>query len=201
LSGSYLIPPTDSDKREYGAILPNGHFVRHLNFFFDTYLQDWVDQNRPVHVFHSTAYYKHPHERPMTNKLYRGSDLVFDIDGDITPQGKNGDRLQQVEAAKLHMTRLVEYCTEQLQADPDTFHIVFSGNRGYHLHVRDSRFRNWSKEQRQKLIHDLKDQGIIVDPKVTADTHRLIRLEGSTHGKTGLTVTAVSMNEMQGWGL
>src|SRR2546426_1145649 len=69
-----------------------------------------------------------------------------------------------LDAAKDHAARLIRLLTEDFSVQPSAITTYFSGNRGYHLHVHDSR----------------------VDPSVTTDIHRVFRMPGTLHGSTGL---------------
>lgn len=73
----------DISKREFGT----GHFnskisQRHLSFTtlesFNTYLKT----NTPFYVSYSTSYFKFPDRRPMENKIWEGSDIVYEFDSD-----------------------------------------------------------------------------------------------------------------------
>jgi DNA primase small subunit len=48
--------------------------------------------------------------------------------------------------------------------DPKTIELVFSGGRGYHVHVKDIAFRGWGSAERRELIDYV--CGIGIDPSV-----------------------------------
>jgi len=53
--------------------------------------------------------------------------------------------------------------TEELGIDQKQIAIVFSGGRGYHVHVKDLAFRSWGSAERRELIDYV--CGIGIDPK------------------------------------
>ena len=75
-------------------------------------------------------------------------------------------------------------------------HISFSGSKGFHLIAKDPNRDLFAepdpklreekvREQRKELLQRVLDAGHPVDPVVTADTRRIIRLPGTIHGSTG----------------
>ena len=56
---------------------------RHIGFDSPEGLQQILTRSSPPHsCFHSTAYYDRPSEYKMSEKGWRGADLIFDLDGD-----------------------------------------------------------------------------------------------------------------------
>ena len=246
----------------------------------------------------------------MVEKDWKGADLIFDLDADHLPE------MQDVIGGKITFAQLMEYIKEQTSRlvndvllgnfglSENELMIVFSGGRGYHVHVRNpdvltlpsgarrefadyltgkgldlnkilidagytkeypirgkglerknipfsklpkddskgwqgiiskfineklDKLREMEKEERKKEIKDigipkdvlnlkdnneeafnnipefakknfvkfaLKETAIHPDEPVTGDIHRLIRLPGSLHGKTGLVVKTLSRKEL-----
>ena len=52
------------------------------------------------------------------------------------------------------------------------------------------------KTWKKIALYGLKSQTAAVDTVVTTDIHRLIRLPGTLHGKTGLKVTKISLDDL-----
>jgi hypothetical protein len=86
--------------------------------------------------------------------------------------------------------------------------ISFSGSKGFHLFYNDPNRDLFSienakdrelavKENRNKLLHEVLLAGFKVDPRITADTRRIIRLPGSIHGKTGLLCHRISLETLE----
>ncbi len=260
--------PRDLESREW-AFVPLENFPefvmhRHMSFSSDLELRAHILSNIPAHVYYSSAYYADP-SAEMDKKGWRGADLIFDIDADHMPK-------KSLKAAKLEVFKLVKILTEDFGVSEDDLEVVFSGRRGYHVHVYDERFRYIGSAERREIVDYLTLNGIknlesrqmeriarcvakfisnairdgriermcsgeeevvsmlkgmlkdiaggnlsilpecirerainhcrarltvYVDPPVTADVKRLIRLPNSLHGKTGLRVTPIKLDELE----
>jgi hypothetical protein len=86
--------------------------------------------------------------------------------------------------------------------------ISYSGGKGFHLIFRDNDRTLFSipdpKERedavrtaRQDLLRRVLDRGFPVDPTVTSDTRRIIRLPGSLHGTTGWVCTRITREQLK----
>jgi len=58
--------------------------------------------------------------------------------------------------------KLLVMLTGELGINPKTIELVFSGGRGYHVHVKDIAFRGWGSSERRELIDYV--CGIGIDP-------------------------------------
>jgi DNA primase small subunit len=58
--------------------------------------------------------------------------------------------------------KLIAMLTEEFGMDKKSIALVFSGGRGYHVHVRDIAFRSWGSAERRELIDYV--CGIGIDP-------------------------------------
>jgi len=124
--------------------------------------------------------------------------IVFDID--VAPLSlKNLEKAQRI-AIELHNYLQSDLTIEFLSAS-------FSGSKGFHLFYLDlerEKFAIEDPKQREEGVRDHRKQlltrviedGFEVDPRVTADTRRIIRLPGSIHGTTGYQCTAVSLEQI-----
>jgi len=85
--------------------------------------------------------------------------------------------------------------------------ISYSGGKGFHLILRENDRTLFSipepreredavRASRQELLHRVLEQGFPVDPTVTADTRRIIRLPGSLHGTTGWACTRITREDL-----
>ena len=219
--------PRDFESREW-AFVPLEHFPefvmrRHIAISSELDLKAYVIENVPAHVYYSTAYYSDP-SAEMDKKGWLGADLIFDIDADHMPR-------PSLKAAKLEVLKLVKILTDDFGVDENDIEVVFSGRRGYHVHVYDERFRELESAERREIVDYLTLTGlkggkqmerikncaeklrskygdrafeicssklrVHIDPPVTADIKRLIRLPNSLHGKTGLRVTPVSIDRLE----
>lgn len=170
--------PPRIEYREF-AFVKNGHFFRHRAFWHIRDLRAFLVSFAPEEVFFSGAYYQHPGIVPMDEKKkYRiGSDLIFDIDCDML-------LTQTVEEAYFYALKLVDIM-RHVYGFKDVL-LVFSGRRGYHVHVQDFDAIRLNLDARREIVDALTanpDSSYVVpiDPVVTGDMSRVIRLPGSLY--------------------
>jgi len=181
------IPPFFQN-REFG-IFKGGMVIRHLFFRDMPALRKYIIEMQPDHVYFSAAKYQYPHNNSLTmQKYWIGSDLVFDIDCDhLTPP--------TIQEAKKHALKLYSILINDFGFKRLLF--VFSGGRGYHIHVQDECIQKCKSDERREIADcflfeilpgtmNYNEKRIGIDAPVTCDVHRLIRLPGSLHGKTML---------------
>jgi len=78
-NNSYIETPARIDEREFGYMQFNNGMIRHLRFKNKNELQALLLKEIPSDVYCSCAYYANP-TLPMQEKVFRGADLIFDID-------------------------------------------------------------------------------------------------------------------------
>lgn len=219
-----LYEPREFERREWAFVplerFPQFVMNRHLAFESYDDLRRFVLDNVPAHAYYSSAYYEDP-SAEMERKGWLGADLIFDIDADHLPK-------RTLKRAKLEVMKLVRILTTDFGVSERDLEIVFSGRRGYHVHVYDDRFRWLDSAERREIADYLTLTGLNVkrmsrmgmritrcvemgmdedrcksklavhiDPPVTADVKRLIRLPYSLHGKTGLIVMPVDLDGLE----
>ena len=277
-SNCKLFTPREIERREWAFVsvnaLPNFLMNRHLSFSNEIELKGYLIKNPPLHAFFSSAYYEKPDADKMDEKGWLKADLIFDIDADHIPKGS-------LEKAKKQVIRLYDILEEDFGCKD--MQIVFSGSRGYHIHVYDEEFLSLDSRERKELVdyfqlkslsfnkslprtpqymrisecmakslENLVKKGkaekffnirkktaeklkeiisrkrdeiysgkfsslprsvikklpnlfskcvefrrIYIDPPVTSDVKRLIRLPNSIHGKSSLRVTPISRDEIE----
>jgi DNA primase small subunit len=139
------------EKREFGI----GDFgkkiaKRHIAFLSDAELNTFLSAEAPLYISHSVAYYEFPDATPMEKKNWLGAELVFDLDAESTDA-------ETMERTKGDLLRLIEILKDDFGARD--YLINFSGNRGYHLHVRDRGFLSMLSDDRKKIIGYIKGEG------------------------------------------
>ena len=251
-------------------------FIMRRHIAFDSYieLRGFILKNVPLHIYYSSAYYEKPDAENMEAKGWKRADLIFDIDADHLPNGS-------LKEAKRQIKTLYDILEDDFGCKD--MEIVFSGSRGYHLHVHDDDFLELGSAERREIVdyllltdfkfsrelpesrqtlriaeimakkiyeaaksgkvrevfpnvspkrekmltasaeevfervkrldfsdfpksldralsklfnEALEKVKVQVDPPVTADVKRLIRLPGSLHGKTGLRVCKIERDEI-----
>lgn len=159
-----MVAPSSIEQREWGFVLfspgyPEIHMRRHIGFTGREDLFAYLKNLVPAHVFYSSAYYEQPDAPTMKDKRWCGADLIFDLDADHIMRGPYDVMLARV---KEETGKLLAMLTDEFGIDPKTIDVVFSGGRGYHVHVKDIAFRGWGSTERRELIDYV--CGIGIDP-------------------------------------
>ena len=128
---------------------------RHKSFMSSWEINDYLKTMAPAHAFHSAAYYMHPSAPTMNEKGWNGADLIFDLDADHLPikWTNYGDMLQKT---KEELLKLIGFLREDFAIAEDDIEIVFSGGRGYHIHVRDSKLIGLGSPERREIVDYVK---------------------------------------------
>jgi len=161
-----LVAPSSLEQREWGFVLFNPHsdgmrMRRHIGFSGRDELFQYIKNLIPQHTYYSTAYYEKPDAGTMADKGWCGADLIFDLDADHIMRGPYDQMLARV---KEETGKLIAILINEFGMDPRIIELVFSGGRGYHVHVKDIAFRGWGSEERRELIDYV--CGIGIDPTV-----------------------------------
>ncbi len=134
-------------------------------------LRSFLAREVPRHVYYSSAYYRHPAEPTMAAKEWLGADLIFDLDADHLRGAESLPYAAQLDLVKRRLVRLVDdFLFGDFGIDPASTQIVFSGGRGYHVHVREDRFLPLSSPERRELVDYVLGTG--VDPMRAVRTAR-----------------------------
>ncbi len=183
-------PPPEVERREFGYSLTFGTKIEKRHVSFDSKgLRRFLQEKAPFYISYSVGYFKFPSERPMENKIQLGSDLVFEFDADevglfsdkdlwrcekcgkifskpgthcgvplkpiLFPDPVRDERLREMVASLVE-----EFLIGELGVDKKYISINFSGDRGYHIHIRDPSLRDLPKEARVELAEYVTGQSI-----------------------------------------
>ena len=159
-----LVPPPSLGQREWGFVLftagsADMRMRRHIGFTDRGEMESYILNLIPQHTYYSTAYYEKPDAGTMADKGWSGADLIFDLDADHIVRGAYDVMLARV---KEETEKLIAILTDEFGMDRKAIALVFSGGRGYHVHVRDLAFRSWGSAERRELIDYV--CGIGIDP-------------------------------------
>jgi DNA primase small subunit len=164
--------PPDPVRREWAFMFPGRMMERHKAFPTVEALRATVRSQAPAHLFYSSAYFDRPGEPVMGKKGWRGADLFFDLDLDpmsVPPEQRTYEALLkriQEETRKLLDFLLDDFALKSVTA-------VFSGQKGYHLHVRDPEVIPLSGPGRREIVDYITATGLELEGSV------LYREEGS----------------------
>jgi len=150
------------ERREFGFGFEKKIDFRHKRFSTNSELRSYIISNVPFYISYSVAHYTAPEAKPMKNKAMVDSDLVFDIDVHGCKNHPDefvcGECLQK---AKEDVVRLVEdFLVPDFGVAKKDVGINFSGNRGYHVHVGDERYRGLGVKERREIVNYLNGFGI-----------------------------------------
>lgn len=146
------------EKREFGIGNNKKIDARHLNFVNISELKNYLALNPPLFVSHSTACYEFPGATPIQRKNWLYADIVFDLD--IHADGKYG-AYAKLEGMKKDVERLVnDFIINDFGIKKEFVMINFSGNRGYHIHVRDPKYIKIGGEERRELVDYIMGTGL-----------------------------------------
>jgi len=149
-----LAMPERFAKREFGFMFFDRQFVmRHLGFPTRASLKKYLVAQVPAHAYHSCAYYETPDAPTMVEKKWLGADLIFDLDADHVEGTKGLSYEQMLEKVKEEVIRLIDgFLLGDLGFDEEELKIVFSGGRGYHVHINSPRVIKLTSHERREIV-------------------------------------------------
>jgi len=163
------VEPRASDEREWAFISFGGGMVRHKSLLDLGSLDTWLADTKPQHVYYSSARYDRPEAQAMSDKGWRGADLIFDLDADHLRDASPDDTYAEMLAkCKDALFRLLEFVEGDLGFE-DTL-VVFSGGRGYHVHVYDDRAQNLGSDERREIVDYVKGTGFRAEHAFSGET-------------------------------
>jgi hypothetical protein len=193
-----LSPVSDLSHRHFRILLPRGTFFKIPDRITSAaILQDWLTRYRPSDVYYSTSCWLSPENlgrregTPLSDNIFLHSDIVFDID-------RSPFSCANLEIARQETVRLLAFC--QNEGLPVKY-IAFSGSKGFHVICTDTvryaasdpRIReDMAKARRKEILGRVLAENIGVDPKITPDTRRIIRVPGTINSKTGFVCTVLT---------
>ncbi len=165
--------PPDAAMREWGYVpwtsSPGATYVRHNDLLDMGTLSSFLARERPRHVYFSAGRYDEPGAKTMDEKGWQSSDLIFDLDADHLPGTTPDDSYaEMLETCKDALFRLLNFLEDDFAFEDLT--IVFSGSRGYHVHVRDSGIQELESDSRREIVDYVRGIGLEFDALVSEET-------------------------------
>ncbi|MFW5896431.1 MAG: DNA primase small subunit domain-containing protein, partial [archaeon] len=156
------VPPA-ANEREWGFIPwseGGTTMVRHRSMLDLGDLGDFLARKRPRHVYFSAGRYRDPGAGTMNEKGWREADLVFDLDADHLPgvDPEADSYAEMLATCKDALFRLLDFLEDDFGFED--LSIVFSGARGYHVHVRDEGVRTLGREARREIVDYVRGVGV-----------------------------------------
>ncbi|WP_049986960.1 DNA primase small subunit PriS [Halobellus rufus] len=185
------LPPA-AERREWGHIPWSAgatRMIRHQSLLDVGDLGDFLHRTAPRHVYFSSARFADPGASSMDEKGWQSADLVFDLDADHLPgvDPETTTYAEMLEACKGELLNLLDFIDDDF-AFAET-EVVFSGGRGYHVHVRDPDVRGLDSEARREIVDyvraiDLDVDGLIETESNRGTTRRVLRRRGGWGART-----------------
>lgn len=185
-----IFEPPFIQNREFGVVIRE-KWIRYLQFDNLHKLRAYLVEKAPQHVYFSVAKYRFL-DVEKANREWLGSDLAFDIDKDKL-------KVPTLQEAKKQSLKLIRILRRSFGFEDLLW--VFSGSRGYHIHVRDLCIQQLSNPERREIadyFHGFlpgrkhkngtpiqNRKHVQIDTPVTCDFTRLIRLPGTIHAGSG----------------
>jgi DNA primase small subunit len=159
------ILPDRFGRREFGFMFFNSSMViRHLGFAREQELTDFLVNKTPAHAYYSSAYYDKPNAPTMEEKGWLGADLIFDLDADHLPNAKSMSYPEMLEAIRQRIMKLYDdFLRADFGFEEGRMRLVFSGGRGYHIHVFDERVWTLGSHERREIVDWVTGKGLDVD--------------------------------------
>jgi len=179
------ILPDRFGRREFGFMFFNSTMViRHLGFSREAELNEFLVDKTPAHAYYSSAYYEQPNAKTMEEKGWLGADLIFDLDADHLPNAKSLTYAEMLEAIR---QRIIKLYDDFLQTDfgfeESKMRLVFSGGRGYHVHVFDERVWSLGSHERREIVDWITGKGLDVDSLFRESAFDKREFQGRSHVK------------------
>jgi len=176
-----VAPPHRLARREFAAFpfTTETMMRRHATLRTPEEFREFLRRDTPRHVYYSSAYYRRPAEPTMSGKEWLGADLIFDLDSDHLRGAETLDYAGQLALVKSRLVALVDdFLFGDFGIDPAATSFVFSGGRGYHVHVQDGRFLSLSSPERRELVDYVLGTGF--DPMMVIEGRRTDVRSGAT---------------------
>lgn len=151
--------PPDAARREWAFMFFEGGMHRHKAFPSGEDATNFIKTNAPLHVYYSSAYYEKPDEE-MRRKGWLGADLIFDLDADHLPKRETSYE-RMLEAVKRETLKLLDFLITDFALED--IEVVFSGGRGYHIHVRDEHVRKLKSHGRREVLDYITGTGLDIE--------------------------------------
>lgn len=200
----HLTLPPDFNRREWGFILfdelPEVVMRRHKAFSSEQELLEYIRGMVPAHVYCSSAYYQFPNASTMKEKQWQGADLIFDLDADHLPQ-KPKSYAEMLYNVKNETYKLLDFLLDDLGFSENSIGIVFSGGRGYHIHVRDPKVLSLGSKERREIIDYVSGRGLNTD--ILFRSREMVYDMGKFKKKiqeSPIKIRSFDASDISGWG-
>jgi DNA primase small subunit len=144
----HLVPaPAEIERREFGfGTLTDKIKVRHKSFKNEKDLHSFLRREAPYYISYSAAYYDFP-SNPMNEKVWRGAELIFDLD--VPMKFLEAKALEKV---KKETQSLLDFLKGDYGIPDKEISVNFSGSKGYHIHVSSENVKSLGRDERREIV-------------------------------------------------
>jgi DNA primase small subunit len=169
--------PGDFWMREWGFVHFDQYYPtklvmrRHKSFPTRDDVVRYLREDAPAHAYYSSALYQYPAEA-MPNKGWIGADLIFDLDADhilSEAEFKRSSYEELLERVKQETVKLLDFLTSDFGFGEEHIELVFSGSRGYHVHIRTAEVRGLGSRERREIVDYVMATGLEMDRFLVED--------------------------------
>ncbi len=167
--------PARFGRREFGFMFfDRDGMIRHLSFNTRDEIKNFLIENAPAHVYHSSAYYEKPAMPEMDDKIWLGADLIFDLDADHVERAKKLAYAEMLAVVKEETIKLIEnFLISDFGLDEKYIKVNFSGGRGYHIHVTDPKILYFDSYARREIVDYVEGIGFDTGKILPGRSYRL----------------------------
>ncbi len=174
-------------QREFGVGIDKKINYRHKSFSTQREFQQFLSNETPRFVSHSVGRFEFPWVQPMEKKTLLSADLIFDLDSK-PEEGHNPAFCHNcVDKTRGDTIKLVEdFLLRDFGLSQSDLLIVFSGSKGFHVHVRAASVQQLSSASRRILVDYITGHELTVDNLVTNQRigNRATTLHGPSESAT-----------------
>lgn len=174
--------PAEVASREFGTgTLETKIKVRHKSFSSQRDLNNFLKREVPFYISYSAAYYEFPENQPMSEKKWRGADLVFDLDTDMKMLSA-----EKLEAVKEETQNLLDFLLTDFGFPKEEIEINFSGGKGYHIKVFSESVKKLGGIERRSIVDYVSGSGLSLKDFLSLEAeggHPIVR--GPREGEAG----------------
>lgn len=193
--------PEYLEKREWGFFpFRKGGMRRHVSFAERKEVEDYFVRETPRHSYYSVAFYREPGASKMDDKQWLGAELIFDLDADHIEGAETMKYGDQLKAVKREVIKLLDnYVLDAFGFDEKYVELLFSGGRGYHIHVKDPRVYGMGTRERREIVDYITGSGLPVEDDSWLFPERSLGM--SSYGKYMKVLTVRKMPGVRdpGW--
>lgn len=160
-SSCKLSTPDLLSSREIGYIPFGAPMVRHRSLRNLEELRQFVNRIVPRHFYYSTAYYRNPENKKMSDKGWLGAELIFDLDADHIKGAEKMRYDEILSEVKKHTERLIfDHLMDSLGFARSEIRLYFSGGRGYHVHIYSDKVYSMDSDSRREIANFIRGEGL-----------------------------------------